>query len=946
MKSSFINRRAIVLAVLLVIIGLVYAVADGNVSAQGQRLPKPSGRVNDFAEVVDPATRQRIEKVLANLKLRTGLEFVIATVKSVGDEDLYDYSLRVANDWNVGAPGSADKSLLLLIVGDSGKLFVQFSKFARADLPDGLIGEMSRRMSARIASAGYSEGMVAGMQTFVNAVGQKNDFTFEALEQDQGLIARTRPRVVTGSPEQPAETPPPQPTPQDQPSPISSPVETPAAQPTATPEASPSMTPAVSESPQPTATMPPPNPSPSETQSPTPEPTASPSPAESATATPPPSPTPQPTASVSIDNPTRPAASPAPNGPTSPDDEKEQVEVTLSLKPVQRIEALTAFIADHPKSTAITRANELLIVARAMRGDELLQAGDVDGGLQQFRLAISGAPAEMPDRLFTEVIARIPMNLFLRGQRAAAIEAAHQAEALAKLNPRRLLAVGEFFLAIEDPNEANRLAELAVQLAPESAAAHQALGAARHIALRLDDAESEYARALALDPKSTAARVALADLKRATGKHDQALALYREQLQANPRNNSARAGVVLALLELGKNDEAEQELSHALMEKEQASNLPLLVGTAYWFIAHNNAERGFELAQKAVALEPRYSWAHIALARAQIANKHPLAAERGLRFVRQFSRFPTLDYELASMLASVGLYDEAVQELARSFTIKDGQIETRLAGRIVARAASFTELLALERRAAIFQSTPADSDANAKMLKALLALQTAIDQPAIREDELIAIAQDFTAGNDEMRTYRQVHVAGKFLRKGVALSTVVDLMDQAMSGVETALSAPAATVAAQPEELGDIRARALAQGGTPNIPEAPRTALSGILRGRIEDYAGTALFNLDKPVDAALRFRRAVSVSPEQTPLWRSALWHLGSALEASGKSDQALLYYIKSYVTGTPDPARRAVIETVYKKVNGTLDGLDDKIGPGFTTATAPTPTPSPTPL
>ncbi len=113
----------------------------------------------------------------------------------------------------------------------------------------------------------------------------------------------------------------------------------------------------------------------------------------------------------------------------------------------------------------------------------------------------------------------------------------------------------------------------------------------------------------------------------------------------------------------------------------------------------------------------------------------------------------------------------------------------------------------------------------------------------------------------------------------------------------------------------------------------------------MEDLAGVALFNLDRPADAATRFRRAISVSPEGTPLWRSALWHLGSALEASGKSDQALLYYIKSYVAGTPDPARRAVIENVYKKVNGTLEGLDDKIGPGFTTATAPTPTPSPTP-
>jgi len=76
-------------------------------------------------------------------------------------------------------------------------------------------------------------------------------------------------------------------------------------------------------------------------------------------------------------------------------------------------------------------------------------------------------------------------------------------------------------------------------------------------------------------------------------------------------------------------------------------------------------------------------------------------------------------------------------------------------------------------------------------------------------------------------TYRQVYVAGKFVKKGVALSSVVELMDQAMTGVEVALSAPAATVAVQPEELGDARARALAQGGTPDVPDAPRTALSG-----------------------------------------------------------------------------------------------------------------------
>ena len=114
---------------------------------------------------------------------------------------------------------------------------------------------------------------------------------------------------------------------------------------------------------------------------------------------------------------------------------------------------------------------------------------------------------------------------------------------------------------------------------------------------------------------------------------------------------------------------------------------------------------------QAVAIEPRYTWAQIARARAMVAIRKPLDAERSLRFVRQFARFPTLDYELATVLASLGLYDEAVVELTRSFSLQNGQIETKLAGRNTAHAASFTELLAPERRAAIFQSAPADSDA-------------------------------------------------------------------------------------------------------------------------------------------------------------------------------------------------------------------------------------------
>ena len=228
--------------------------------------------------------------------------------------------------------------------------------------------------------------------------------------------------------------------------------------------------------------------------------------------------------------------------------------------------------------------------------------------------------------------------------------------------------LSSFYVTTEQASEALRLATQAVQLAPDLAEAHQGLGRALHISLRLDEAAAEYKRALELDPNSKTARRSLADLNRALGKSEEALALYRQQLEAEPADKAARAGLILSLFDLGRKDEAKPELDKALAADPR--NLSLLAGAAYWFAAHNDSEQALDLAARAVQIEPRYTWSQIALARALVAQRKPLEAERALRFARQYGKFPTLDYELASTLVSAGLYDEAAEVLRQSFSIK------------------------------------------------------------------------------------------------------------------------------------------------------------------------------------------------------------------------------------------------------------------------------------
>jgi tetratricopeptide (TPR) repeat protein len=84
--------------------------------------------------------------------------------------------------------------------------------------------------------------------------------------------------------------------------------------------------------------------------------------------------------------------------------------------------------------------------------------------------------------------------------------------------------------------------------------------------------------------------------------------------------------LILALFDAENKTEAEAELAKSL--EANPNNLFLLVGAAYWYAAREQGAKAIELAEKAVALEPRYTWARIALARGLIQQKRPFDAEK------------------------------------------------------------------------------------------------------------------------------------------------------------------------------------------------------------------------------------------------------------------------------------------------------------------------------
>ena len=911
-----------------------------NPLAQSNKLPAPASHVSDFAGVVDAQTKTRLESLLQKLKEKSKIDLYVAVVDTIGEQDISTFSHQLAREWNIGAPTTRGKSLLLVVSAASKTSFTQSSRTARPALPEGVLGEMQYRMQSLLSEGRVTEAVDSGVHVFANALAEK--FAFNVADLEPAPVAasspetigditginsqsdqKTRPRTVTKA--TPEQTPSPE-IPKADPTPT----ETPVAE--STPAESPKTETVATESPTPEVT-------PSETPKETPK--EKPTPANTgrrkATATTRVTPVRKKTAEELREQEL---------------DEIDEVELTLTL-PLDRREAkLKEFLETHPNSKSRPRAIELLISTYAGLGDQKLKNGDSVGGVYFLLRAVDEADMNISDELFSGVIAQIPTNLYMRGEKEAAFKAAQNVEAKFGTSAKRLVAIAGFYMGIERAAETIRLAEMAVKLAPDLAEAHRMLAVGLHISLRLDEAIAEYKRALELDPTSKASRASLADLSRATGQTEEALALYNEQLAADPKDRIARAGKVISLLELGRTDEANTALESALADEPR--NLTLLAGTAYWFAAHNNHEKALELARKAVEVERRYTWAQIALARSLLAQQRPLDAERAMRFARQYGKFPTLSYELANVLASMGLYEEAVEVLRESFTIKDGQIQTLLAGHVQASDAGFLELLAPERKAGIYQPTSPDTAANAKLLKALLAFNAAItlstEGEKIDESTAVAAAKEFASGDDSMRAFRQVYAASRLLRNRVGLDAVLELVAEARKASDEALKAPVLTLAVQADEFRDLRARSITAGVVPDVADAPQSVMANILKGRLEDLHGWALFNQEKHAEAITHLKQATEILPAETPAWRTALWHLGVAQEQSGEKEQALESYLKSYRGGPAESIRLLEIQRLYRSINGSLDGLEDRIsgtgaGAANSSTMAPATNPEPAP-
>jgi uncharacterized protein len=128
--------------------------------------PAPTGRVNDYAGLLKPAERDRLETRLAERERATGVQMAIAIFPSLEGESLEDVAIRLAQQWRIGREGRDDGVILLVFVGDR-QMRIEVGYGLEPVIPDAIAGRIIREV---LAPAFREQRWAAGLEAAADAI--------------------------------------------------------------------------------------------------------------------------------------------------------------------------------------------------------------------------------------------------------------------------------------------------------------------------------------------------------------------------------------------------------------------------------------------------------------------------------------------------------------------------------------------------------------------------------------------------------------------------------------------------------------------------------------------------------------------------------------------------------------------------------------------------------
>ncbi|MDX2268811.1 MAG: TPM domain-containing protein [Bryobacter sp.] len=165
-------------------LGILLLAALSTAMAQDWRTVRPSGYVNDFAQVMDAGEAQQLNRYLDQLEKSTGAEVAIVTLPNLGGVPVEEVATRLYERWGIGKRGKDEGALFLLAIAERrSRLEVGYG--LEPILTDAMAGDLLRAMRPALRQGQYG----AALQEAAEALGAK-------IAGAKGVALNGAPRTV------------------------------------------------------------------------------------------------------------------------------------------------------------------------------------------------------------------------------------------------------------------------------------------------------------------------------------------------------------------------------------------------------------------------------------------------------------------------------------------------------------------------------------------------------------------------------------------------------------------------------------------------------------------------------------------------------------------------------------------------------------------------------
>src|SRR5580658_818096 len=132
--------------------------------------PPLTGRVVDQAGVINAQTRGNLETKLKDLEDKSGIQLVVATVKSLQGSDIETYANQLFRSWQLGQ-AQKNNGVLLLVAPNEHKVRIEVGYGLEGTLTDALSSVIiSSAIVPRFKANDYSGGIERGVDGIISVL--------------------------------------------------------------------------------------------------------------------------------------------------------------------------------------------------------------------------------------------------------------------------------------------------------------------------------------------------------------------------------------------------------------------------------------------------------------------------------------------------------------------------------------------------------------------------------------------------------------------------------------------------------------------------------------------------------------------------------------------------------------------------------------------------------